>query len=62
MSNNKKILGIDLGTTYSCVAFINEYGQAEVIPNAEGERTTPSVVWFDGNKAIVGQPAKEMTN
>jgi molecular chaperone DnaK (HSP70) len=61
MSKAKKILGIDLGTTYSCVAYINDYGQAEVIPNAEGERTTPSVVWFDGKRAVVGQEAKEMT-
>lgn len=62
MSKSKKILGIDLGTTYSCVAYINEYGQAEVIPNAEGERTTPSVVWFDGKRAVVGQEAKTMAN
>ncbi|MDR3232269.1 MAG: Hsp70 family protein [Planctomycetaceae bacterium] len=58
----KKIVGIDLGTTYSCVAYINDFGQAEVIPNAEGERTTPSVVWFDGKRAVVGQEAKEMSN
>ncbi|MDR1384805.1 MAG: Hsp70 family protein [Planctomycetaceae bacterium] len=62
MSKIKKILGIDLGTTYSCVAYINEYGHAEVIPNAEGDRTTPSVVWFDGQRAVVGQEAKEMSN
>ncbi|MDR1492427.1 MAG: Hsp70 family protein [Planctomycetaceae bacterium] len=62
MSKTKKILGIDLGTTYSCVAYINEYGHAEVIPNAEGERTTPSVVWFDGRRAVVGQEAKETSN
>ena len=62
MSKTKKILGIDLGTTYSCVSHINEYGQAEVIPNAEGERTTPSVVWFDGKRAIVGLQAKEMSS
>jgi molecular chaperone DnaK (HSP70) len=62
MSKTKKILGIDLGTTYSCVAYINDYGQPEVIPNAEGERTTPSVVWFDGKRAVVGQEAKEMSN
>jgi molecular chaperone DnaK (HSP70) len=59
---SKKIIGIDLGTTYSCVAYINEYGIPEVIPNAEGERTTPSVVWFDGNRAVVGKDAKEMSN
>jgi molecular chaperone DnaK (HSP70) len=62
MSKTKKILGIDLGTTYSCVAYINDYGQPEIIPNAEGERTTPSVVWFDGQRAVVGQEAKEMTS
>ena len=62
MSKQKIILGIDLGTTYSCVAYINEYGHSEVIPNAEGERTTPSVVWFDGNRAVVGQEAKEMSS
>ncbi|MDR2641162.1 MAG: Hsp70 family protein [Planctomycetaceae bacterium] len=62
MSKTKKILGIDLGTTYSCVACINDYGQPEVIPNAEGERTTPSVVWFDGQRAVVGQEAKGMTS
>ena len=60
--SSKKILGIDLGTTYSCVAHINDYGHAEVIPNAEGEQTTPSVVWFDGDRAVVGQEAKEMAN
>ena len=62
MSKPKKILGIDLGTTYSCVAYINEYGQPEVIPNANGEPTTPSVVWFDGKRAVVGQEAKEMSS
>jgi len=62
MPKPKKIFGIDLGTTYSCVAFINDYGQAEIIPNTEGDRTTPSIVWFDGKRAVVGQQAKEMTN
>jgi len=62
MSKQKKILGIDLGTTYSCVSYVNEYGQSEVIPSAEGERTTPSVVWFDGKRAVVGQQAKEMSS
>jgi molecular chaperone DnaK (HSP70) len=59
---SKKILGIDLGTTYSCVACVNEFGQPEVIPNVENERTTPSVVWFDGQRVVVGQEAKEMSN
>ena len=53
-----KIIGIDLGTTNSCVA-VMEGGEAVVIPNAEGARTTPSVVGFakDGQR-LVGQVAK----
>ncbi|MBK7644008.1 MAG: molecular chaperone DnaK [Planctomycetes bacterium] len=58
MSNQSKIIGIDLGTTNSVVA-VMEGGQPVVIPNAEGGRTTPSVVAFqpDGAK-LVGAPAK----
>lgn len=54
-----KIIGIDLGTTNSCVAVI-EGGESVVIPNAEGARTTPSVVAFkkDGER-IVGRVAKQ---
>ena len=53
-----KIIGIDLGTTNSCVA-IMEGGEPKVITNPEGGRTTPSVVAFtkDGER-LVGQPAK----
>ena len=53
-----KIIGIDLGTTNSCVA-VMEGGEAVVIPNAEGMRTTPSVVAFtkDGER-LVGEIAK----
>ena len=54
-----KAVGIDLGTTNSVVAATLEGGQAEVIPNAEGGRTTPSVVAFtDDGQRLVGQVAK----
>jgi molecular chaperone DnaK len=59
-----KTIGIDLGTTNSCVGVI-EGGEPAVIPNAEGGRTTPSVVAFtnDGQR-LVGAPAKrqQVTN
>ncbi|MFH1970257.1 MAG: Hsp70 family protein, partial [Verrucomicrobiota bacterium] len=53
-----KVLGIDLGTTNSCMA-IMEGGQPVVIPNADGMRTTPSVVAFTkSGERLVGQAAK----
>jgi len=53
-----KVIGIDLGTTNSCLA-ISENGQTKVIENAEGARTTPSVVaYLDGGEVLVGAPAK----
>ena len=56
-----KILGIDLGTTNSCMAVI-EAGTPKVIPNAEGNRTTPSVVAFTKEgQMIVGEPAKRQS-
>ena len=52
-----KIIGIDLGTTNCCVAVL-EGGEAKVIPNAEGNRTTPSVVAFKNGDELVGETAK----
>jgi molecular chaperone DnaK len=52
-------VGIDLGTTFCCVAYVDDEGQARVIPSATGEPTTPSVIWFDGRQALVGRRANE---
>ena len=52
-------IGIDLGTTFCCMAYIDESGTPKIIPNAEGELTTPSVIYFDGQKAMVGKKANE---
>jgi len=56
-----KAIGIDLGTTNSCVA-VMEGSKARVIENAEGARTTPSMVAFtDDGEVLVGQPAKRQS-
>ena len=52
-----KVIGIDLGTTNSCLALM-EGGEPKVINNAEGSRTTPSIVAFSDNGTLIGQPAK----
>jgi molecular chaperone DnaK len=54
-----RTIGIDLGTTFSAVAIVNEQGLPEIVPNREGERITPSVVLFDGHLPIVGTIAKQ---
>jgi len=52
-------VGIDLGTTYSAVAYINAHGKPEVIRDEEGNATTPSVVYLGGDTPLVGYAAKE---
>ena len=53
-----KVVGIDLGTTYSSIAHVNKYGKPELIPNAEGNLRTPSVIMFEDDYILVGEVAK----
>ena len=53
------VFGIDLGTTYSCISYIDEYGKPVVLKNSDGDHTTPSVVLIEGNgNVVVGTEAK----
>src|SRR3954447_19437669 len=56
--NERKAVGIDLGTTFSAVAHVDAYGKPQIIPNGESERITPSVILFDNSNVIVGSIAK----
>ncbi len=54
---DKKIIGIDLGTTFSAVAYVDENGRPRIIPNADGKTTTPSVVLIKDGRIVVGEIA-----
>jgi molecular chaperone DnaK len=57
-----RIFGIDLGTTYSCIAYVDETGRPIVVPNSDSEMTTPSVVYFEtADNVVVGKEAKNMS-
>ena len=56
-----RAVGIDLGTTYSAVATIDEYGKPVVVKNSDGQTTTPSVVFCDPPNYVVGEVALQAT-
>ena len=55
MKQMSKVVGIDLGTTFSAIAHVNEHGQEEIIPNTESDRITPSVIMFEDDLITVGK-------
>lgn len=57
MSEKELAVGIDLGTTYSAVAFLDGHGRPQTLINAEGDKLTPSAMLFDGDSVIVGKEA-----
>ncbi|MFN7142578.1 MAG: Hsp70 family protein [Myxococcota bacterium] len=61
MSDDGIILGIDLGTTFSAMAYVDRYGKPVILPNGEGQPTTPSVIHFyDRDACVVGEEAVKM--
>src|SRR5213596_1897062 len=60
MSTQGKLVGIDLGTTFSAIATLDERGQAVTLPNLEGEMLTPSAVLIEEGSAVVGQAARDV--
>src|SRR2546429_9796975 len=55
-----KLVGIDLGTTFSAIATLDDPGQAVTLPNRDGEMLTPSAVLIEDGGAVVGQAAREV--
>src|SRR5688572_9350673 len=60
MSSSGTLVGIDLGTTFSAIATLDERGQAVTVPNIEGEMLTPSAVFIENGSAVVGQAARDV--
>jgi molecular chaperone DnaK len=56
-----RAVGIDLGTTYTAVAYVDEYGKPVVLKNSDGQTTTPSAVFFDPPNYVVGEVALQST-
>src|SRR6516164_9478058 len=55
-----KLVGIDLGTTFSAIATLDDHGQAITLPNRDGEMLTPSAVLLEDGQAVVGQAARDV--
>src|SRR5205085_8000479 len=60
MSSAGKLVGIDLGTTFSAIATLDDRGQAITLPNADGDMLTPSAVLIEGDTAVVGAAARDV--
>src|SRR5205823_3437611 len=60
MAKAGNLVGIDLGTTFSAIATLDERGQAVTLPNIEGEMLTPSAVFIQNGEAVVGQAARDV--
>ena len=56
-----RVIGIDLGTTFSAAACVNEHGKPEIIPNVDSDRITPSVILFDDDSTVVGKTARQQS-
>src|SRR6202011_6304902 len=60
MANAGKLVGIDLGTTFSAIATLDDRGQAVTLPNRDGEMLTPSAVLIEDGAAVVGEAARDV--
>src|SRR5205085_4856726 len=59
-SDTGKLVGIDLGTTFSAIATLDDRGQAVTLPNRDGDMLTPSAVLVEDGQAVVGQAARDV--